>query len=83
MREKSVNLLKKLSDAFGVSGFEDEVRKIIKDELKDAAKISYDGIGSIICQKNGSLKGPKVMLAAHIDELGLLVQHITDKGFIK
>jgi putative aminopeptidase FrvX len=79
---KSVNLLKKLSDAFGVSGFEDEVRKIIKDELKDIAEISYDGIGSIICQKNGG-KGPKVMLSAHIDELGLLVQHITDSGKIK
>lgn len=80
---KSVNLLKKLSDAFGVSGFEDDIRKIVKAELEDVGKITYDGIGSIICEKKGSKKGPKVMLAAHIDELGLLVQHITDRGLIK
>jgi len=80
---KHVSLLRRLSDVFGVSGFEDEVREVFKEELSGFTDIFYDGIGSIICKKRGRKKGPKVMLAAHLDELGLLVQHITDRGLIR
>jgi putative aminopeptidase FrvX len=80
---KKVELLKKLSDAFGASGFEKDVKKIINDELKSFTDISYDGIGSIVCKKEGNSKGPKVMISAHIDELGLLVRYVNERGFIR
>ena len=72
----SIELVKKLSNAFGPSGFEDDVRTIIRDELKNLATFSYDKAGSIICKRKGG-EGPKFMFAAHMDEIGFLVQHIT------
>lgn len=77
-------LMKKLSDVPGISGFEAEVTKIITEELKDYTdKIEQDRLGNIIALKKGSPDGPKIMLAAHMDEIGLIVRHIDKNGFIK
>lgn len=77
-------LLKKLSNAPGVSGFEDEIRKIITDELKDHVdEIEADNMGNIIAVKKGRGNGKKIMLAAHMDEIGLMVRFIDKKGFVK
>jgi endoglucanase len=76
-------LLKKLSNAPGVSGFEEEIRKIITDELKDHVdEIEADSMGNIIAVKKGK-NGKKIMLAAHMDEIGLMVRFIDKNGFIK
>ncbi|MEN4007163.1 MAG: M42 family metallopeptidase [Methanobacteriaceae archaeon] len=76
-------LLKKLSNAPGVSGFEDEIRKIITDELKDHVdEIEADNMGNIIAVKKGR-NSKKIMLAAHMDEIGLMIRFIDKKGFIK
>lgn len=76
-------LLKKLSNAPGVSGFEEEIRKIITDELKDHVdEIEADNMGNIIAVKKGR-NGKKIMLAAHMDEIGLMVRFIDKNGFIK
>ncbi|MEN4017817.1 MAG: M42 family metallopeptidase [Methanobacterium sp.] len=76
-------LLKKLSNAPGVSGFEEEIRKIITDELKDHVdEIEADNMGNIIAVKKGK-NGKKIMLAAHMDEIGLMVRFIDKNGFIK
>jgi len=76
-------LLEKLSNAPGVSGFEEEIRKIITDELKDHVdEIETDSMGNIIAVKKGR-NGKKIMLAAHMDEIGLMVRFIDKKGFIK
>lgn len=74
--------LKKLVEAPGVSGSEGNVRDVIKKELKNNVdEIRTDSIGNLITKKgNGKFK---VMLTAHMDELGFVVKHITDKGFIK
>lgn len=78
------NLLKKLSNAPGVSGFEESIRKIMSDELKDHVDtIEIDGLGNFIAVKKGKADGKKMMLAAHMDEIGLMVKHIDDKGFVK
>ncbi len=75
-------LMKRLSLASGVSGFEDEVRDIIASELADHVdEIEEDSLGNIIAVKRGS--GPVIMLAAHMDEIGLMVRHIDKKGFIR
>ncbi|MCG2828441.1 M42 family metallopeptidase [Methanothermobacter sp. K4] len=75
-------LMKRLSLASGVSGFEGEVRDIIASELEGHVdRIEEDRLGNIIATKGGS--GPSVMLAAHMDEIGLMVRHIDKKGFIR
>lgn len=78
------NLLKELSNASGVSGFEGNIREIIENELKDHVdEIETDNMGNIIAVKKGKDNGKKIMLAAHMDEIGLMVRHIDKKGFIK
>ncbi len=74
-------LLKKLTDANGVSGYEDDVRALISKELSKHGAVETDRMGNVICTI-GSGK-PRIMLAAHMDEIGLLVKHIDDKGFIR
>ncbi len=77
-------LLEKLSNASGVSGFEDEVRNIMMEELKGHVDdLEIDEMGNIIALKKGKPHGKKVMLAAHMDEIGLMVRYIDKKGFIK
>ncbi len=76
------DLLKRLSDAHGISGYEDEIRDIIKGELEDYVdEIRVDKLGNLICVKNGSEF--KEMIAAHMDEIGFMVKQIDDKGFIR
>ena len=79
-----MELMKELCLAPGVSGSEEEVAKIIARELKDVADtIETDSMGNIIVTKKGDKKAPKVMLAAHMDEIGLMVRYIDDNGFIR
>lgn len=74
-------LLKKIITAAGVSGYESEVSRIMHDELKKVSdSVLIDVFGNVIAQKGKGKK--KIMLAAHMDEIGLLVKHITKEGFI-
>jgi putative aminopeptidase FrvX len=75
-------LLRKLSNAHGVSGSEGSVFSIIKKELKGHVdEISEDTMGHLIAKKKGNAF--KVMLAAHMDEIGLMVKFIDEKGFLR
>ena len=75
-------LLKKLMFAHGVSGREDNIREVIKKEAEPYAdEISVDPVGSLIVRKKGN--GKKIMLCAHMDEIGFFVTYIDDKGLIK
>jgi endoglucanase len=77
--------LKRLTQAFGVSGYEKEVRDIIKEEIKDYVdEISIDALGNLIALKKGiGTNKKKIMLAAHMDEIGLQVTKIEENGMIK
>ncbi|NLW77344.1 MAG: M42 family metallopeptidase [Methanomicrobiales archaeon] len=76
------DLLKKLSDAHGLSGFEGDIKTIIRKELDGYVdEITEDRLGNLIAIKKGS--DFSVMIASHMDEIGLMVQYIDDKGFIK
>ncbi|MFO7683470.1 MAG: M42 family peptidase, partial [Chloroflexota bacterium] len=71
-------LIKKLVEAFGPSGFEDGLRDLIRPEIeKYADEISTDNLGNLIALKKGDGSGLKVMIAAHMDEIGVMVSHIT------
>lgn len=76
-------LLKRLTEASGVPGFEAEVRALIRGELEGIALIEQDRIGSIVCRKQGTRPSPKVMLAAHMDEIGFMVKQITKEGHLR
>lgn len=78
-------LLKKLTESAGVSGGEQEIRSFIIEEIKNKVDDMYiDKLGNIIALKKGK-KNPekKVMLSAHMDEVGLIVSSIEDTGLIK
>jgi len=75
-------LLKKLVDAPGVSGYEKNVREVIKNEIKNHVdEIKVDKIGNLIARKGSG--SPKIMIAAHMDEIGLIVKYIDKSGFIR
>jgi len=80
-------LLKMLTETFGPSGYEDAVRKVILKEVKPLAdEIRVDALGNLIVRKKPSAgaKNPKkIMLAAHMDEIGIIVSHIDKKGFAR
>jgi len=76
-------LLKRITEAPGVSGYEHAVRQIMRAELPAGVVIEQDKIGSIIARLDGTQPAPKVMLAGHMDEIGFMVRYITDEGFIK
>lgn len=81
--DKTEKLLKELTEANGVSGYEAEIRDVMRRYFGPLGEITQDRIGSLICRKNGDAAGPKVLLAGHMDEIGFMVKHITKEGFIK
>jgi endoglucanase len=76
--------LEKLSNATGVAGREEEVRSLMKKSLKPHVdEVKEDKLGNVIGIKKGERNAPKVMLAAHMDEIGLLVKTISKEGFLQ
>ena len=79
----NVNLLKEICEVAGAPGFEQRVREIVIREVKPLVdKITVDNMGNVTCFKKGK-QGKKVMIAAHMDEIGFIVTHIDDKGFLR
>ncbi|MSP79023.1 MAG: M42 family peptidase [Dehalococcoidia bacterium] len=77
-------LLEELTNAFGPTGFEEPVRAIMRREVTPFSDtVETDGMGSLIAHLKGGRPAPRVMLAAHMDEVGLLVKYITAEGYVK
>jgi endoglucanase len=75
-------LIKTLVESWGPSGYEHQVRAIIADLVKDLAdEIRTDPSGNLICRMGSG--GAKVMIAAHMDEIGLIISHIDRDGFAR
>ncbi|MDI6902956.1 MAG: M42 family metallopeptidase [Methanocellales archaeon] len=76
------NLLEKLSNAHGISGHEGNIRAIVEEEIRSYVdEVRMDKLGNLIATKEGT--SPSIMLAAHMDEIGLMVKYVDDDGFIK
>jgi endoglucanase len=76
--------LEKLSNACGVTGRENQVRDLMAEMLKPYAdEIQIDRMENVIAIKKGKPSAPKIMLAAHMDEVGLMVKTITKDGFLQ
>ncbi len=85
-----MELLRKLSEAPGVSGREDAVRAILREAVQSRVdELRVDALGNLIAVKRGSKSAPglarplKVMLAAHMDEIGLMIVHIEQNGLLR
>ena len=80
-------LLKQLTETFGPSGYEENVRKLVRAEVRPFAdEIKVDALGNLIVRKKPTKQSKdtkKVMIAAHMDEIGLIVSHVDDNGFIR
>lgn len=80
----NVELLKKICEAPGVPGYESRIRKIILDEvtpLVDSVKV--DNMGNVIALKKGKSDEKRAMVGAHMDEIGFIVTHIDEQGFVR
>lgn len=78
-----LTMLKELTESDGLPGFEEGIRGVFREYLKDVAELTTDGLGSVVAKKEGLPGGPRIMLAGHMDEIGFLVKSITKKGFIQ
>ena len=79
-----IALLKKLCLADGISGDEGKVRDIIIEEIKDFAEYQIDNLGNLIVHKKGKARAKsRLMLSAHMDEVGLMVTDVTSNGYLK
>ena len=82
--------IKKLVETFGPSGYESTVRDLIRQAVEKEGlangrgdKVRVDAMGNLIVLKKGTGGGRKVMLAAHMDEIGVVVTHVDKKGFLR
>ena len=83
MKSKDLTFLKTLVETPSPTGCEEPVAQLIRDRLQDVAdKITTDTMGSVHAYLKGAGSGPKVMLASHMDEIGLMVTYISDEGFL-
>lgn len=79
-----MELLKQLSEVAGVAGREERVREIIKGALEGHVEFSEDALGNLIAvKKSSNSQAKRVMLSAHMDEIGFYVRHVSDKGFLR
>jgi tetrahedral aminopeptidase len=78
-------LLQKLTDVFSPSGYEDAIRGVIRNEVKALAdEVRVDALGNLIVRKGRASKnGKRIMIAAHMDEIGLMVTHVDGGGFVR
>ena len=84
MSELNFDLLKRLCETPGISSREEGMRKVVVEELKSLTdSLEADAMGNVIGFKKGASDGPRVMIAAHMDEIGFMVKYIDEKGFIR
>jgi endoglucanase len=77
-------LIARLTEAYGPSGHEEQIRDLIRTEVESLVdEVNTDTLGNLIVRKRGSGGGKKVMLAAHMDEIGLIISHVDKKGFLR
>lgn len=79
-----IRFLASLSNAFGPAGGEEEVREILRKNLeKDADETRVDKLGNIFFYHHGKKGMPKIMLSAHMDEVGVIITYVENEGFLR
>ncbi len=81
-RDRLLELLRLFAEAHGLSGYEDDVAQLLSAHLQPLVdEVRIDTLGNVIGVRAG--EGPAVMVAAHMDEIGLMVRHIDEDGFLR
>lgn len=83
MDETTLQMLRELTEAPGVPGQEDAVRRVVRTYMEPLGELVRDNLGGIACRRVGQAERPKIMLAGHMDEIGFMVTRITDEGFLR
>lgn len=82
--DKQLEMLKALTDANGISGFEMEVKQLMKTYLEpNSDEIIEDNLGSIFGKKNATSAEKTILIGGHLDEIGFMVTEIDDNGYLK
>jgi endoglucanase len=80
-------LLQQLTETFGPSGYEENVRALVRAEVESLAdEVRVDALGNLIVRRKPSRASDdtkKIMIAAHMDEIGVIVSHVDEKGFVR
>lgn len=80
----NLELLAHLIQAFGPSGYEDDIRSTIREIAEPLVdEVRVDPLGSLVAHRKGTGDGEKIILAAHMDEIGIMVTHVEEKGFLR
>jgi len=83
-RDYLLSLLRALFKSFGPSGFEDAVRERVVREVESAADSMWvDSMGNLFAYRSGKRGGASLVLTAHMDEIGFIVTHVDEKGFLR
>ena len=76
--------IRNLVECFGPSGSEDRIRDLIREMVEPHADdLRVDTLGNLIVRKGGNGSGKRIMLSAHMDEIGVIVSYIDEKGFVR
>ncbi len=78
-----MTMLEEITNAPGVPGFEEPAAEVMRRYLGGFADVSRDTLGSVIGRKRGRADSPRVMIAGHLDEIGMMVTQIREDGFLK
>src|SRR5687767_3132916 len=80
-----IELIRKLVESYGPSGHEDQIRALILEEIDGLAdEVSVDPLGNVIAwRRSKNDDAPRVMLSAHMDEIGMMITHIDKSGFLR
>ena len=79
-----INLIRKLVESYGPSGSEEQIRDVIQSEIEPLVDdVRSDAMGSLIAHKEGDGDGQRVLLDAHMDEIGVMVTYIDEKGYAR
>ena len=84
MPDFDLDLIRTLTDLPGVSGHEDRITGFVRHRLEPSAdSVTVDGIGNVIARKTGAAGGPRVMMFAHLDQIGFCIKRLGDDGFVR
>ncbi len=78
-----LEILQKFSECFGPPGGEGPVAHLLEEYLQSFCQLSRDGLGSVLAEKAGQQPRPRLLLAAHLDEIGFMVQGVTPQGYLR
>lgn len=77
-------LLKTLCETPGIPSREEKIRRVVAEEMRSLVDtLEVDAMGNLVGIKQGESAGPRVMIAAHMDEIGFMVKHVDNRGFLK